>query len=223
MLKMCSVCNAGVYLEQDGYGLLLDGVSGDYAPFSGTSDAIFSQMLRSDGDFSALRALVFSHDHIDHYDPVRTEQLICQRSCECWLPNEKIPASGRIQCGPFSVCFDEVPHIPGFVDPVRHFVFYVDSGESQLYFAADAIVSAKMHRDLLRGKSPDFIFMNSVHFASDELRALFLHAAQKRVYVYHFPERRNDRFGYIRKTEKILQETSPASDICLIDRYPKML
>ncbi len=69
------VANAGVFIESNGIGLLVDGIHHEEGhPFSVVSDVDLQLMRTRSGRFSALDYLLFTHEHPDHFTP----QLVLQ-------------------------------------------------------------------------------------------------------------------------------------------------
>lgn len=225
MLKITAVCNAGIYLEQDNYGLLIDGICSDYDVFSGTSNALFQQIIEKEACFASLRAAMFTHLHPDHCDIARTDLMLkLQPGCEFWLPDEKMPQSGCVRMGPFFVYYYEVPHIPGSIPVTRHYVFLIRAGRQNIYLAADAETSVPVHQRILHNHRVDYMFINPTHFAADTLRSYLSGFLPKRIFVYHLPEESRDSIGYMRKAQRILRSsmgTIPPTQ--LINRYPTAL
>ncbi len=43
-MKVSAICNAGIYLEENGYGLLIDGIERGGGPFLPLADSLFRDM-----------------------------------------------------------------------------------------------------------------------------------------------------------------------------------
>lgn len=225
MLKLTSLCNAGVLIEYAGYGLLVDGIAGDFRGFDGLSQPMFQEILRREGIFASLSGIFFTHCHPDHFDPIRTEQLRTARpGCQFWIPNEKTLSQGCIQCGPFSVYFYETPHMPQDFAQVRHFVLLVTAGEESVYIAADAILDAGLHRGILRQHRPDYVFVNPVYLAVAETRQFLEELQPRRLFVYHIPSDSSDRNSMRRKAQRSAERYRDSlPPTTLTGAYPTLL
>ena len=62
-LEITRTANAGVLLEIDGIGILLDGVCDPYAQYMGTTEETRKKLITELPD-----AVAFTHKHPDHYD-----------------------------------------------------------------------------------------------------------------------------------------------------------
>lgn len=225
MLKLTSLCNAGVLMEYAGCSLLVDGIAQDFRGFDGLPQPLFQKMMRGESAFASLGGVFFTHCHPDHFDPVRTEQLREARpGCQFWIPDEKTFSQGCIQCGPFSVCYYETPHMPQDYAQVRHFVLLVTAGEETVYFAADALLDAGLHRRILRQLRPDEIFVNPVYLAVAETRQLLEKLQPRQLFVYHIPSDLSDRNRIRRKAQRSVEryrDTLPPT--VLTAAYPMRL
>ncbi|MEA4964484.1 MAG: hypothetical protein VB055_01510 [Oscillospiraceae bacterium] len=225
MLRISVLCNAGVLLEYAGQSLLIDGINQSFRGFYGLPDAEFDAILRGDGCYGPLQGVLFTHCHPDHYDAERVSLLRQARDhCFFFIPDEKTPSTGCIQCGSFSVYYYETPHMPQNFAQVRHFVLRVEVGVYRLYFAADAVLDAAMHRRLMGNRIFDCVFVNSVYLAVGETRDLLRELSPRRIVVYHLPADAADQTGIRRKTARTLQRYSTLlPPITVADHYPVTL
>ena len=223
MLHLTAVCNAGVYLEQDGFGLLIDGICCDTELFFGTSPQLFAQMLQKSGMFSTLQACMFTHLHEDHFDTSRTAELAAaQPAVKFWIPDEKTFSSGRIQAGPFSVSYYEVPHIGA--ERIRHVVFRITAGAQTVYLAGDAEAEPAQHRPALDGIVPDYMFVNPLHLSDTPFREYVCALQPGEIFVHHLSKQLLPAHRYLRRLERIRQRCSgdlPATTA--IETYPLFL
>ena len=219
-MKLTVICNAGILLEKDGFGLLIDGISRDHVGFSGLDNGQYADILQKNGIFSSCSALIFTHCHPDHYDAERVQ--VAQRelnTCRFFIPDGQTPASGTMQFGPFAVGYRETPHMIHNGDPVRHFVFLICDGERQLYIASDSLPDARMHREILRGVQPDAIFVNPVHLSTPDTKAWLLELAPKHTVVYHIPIDPADQTGMRRKAMRTAARDFHTS-VTLVTEHP---
>lgn len=203
MLKITSVCNAGILLEYGADSVLIDGIAHSYLGFTGLDDALYEQLRKRDGIFSGLRGILFTHCHPDHYD---AERFLAVKNADpsltVFVPNEKTSCSGRIECGMFSVCYFETPHMPHTFEQVRHFVFLIQAGDEAVYIAADAMLDAELHRKILKDCSPDWIVVNPVYLTLPATVSWLADSGAKDILIYHVPVDPEDMTGMRRKAER---------------------
>ena len=225
LLRLTALCNAGVLMEYGESALLVDGVARDFEGFTGLPGAEFRRMLAGEGAYGRLCGAVFTHRHPDHCDEKRTA-LLRQKHPECpfFLPNEKTFSSGCIRCGPFSVSYCETPHMPQTLAAVRHFSLLVRAGDETVYFAGDAVPDAALHRQVLGGVRPAYVFVNPVYLGKAEIRALLSELAPRRIFVNHIPFDLSEKNSIRRKAERSIARYAPElPPLTLIRSYPEVL
>lgn len=79
-LAITLVANAGVLVEYDGVGLLVDGIHHEKGhPFSQVDETDLTRMRQGDYPFTQLDYLLFTHEHPDHCTPQRVLEHVRQR------------------------------------------------------------------------------------------------------------------------------------------------
>lgn len=133
-MKIKRTANAGVLLQLDGRSILLDGVCGKAAPYLETPSEIRAMLLRKKPD-----ALVYTHSHTDHYDPLFVSEYL-QNSAGPVLGPADIPCScqGSMQLGDVTVTPVESSHV-GKTDCEAH-RSYILQGSKCVWFMGDASV-----------------------------------------------------------------------------------
>ncbi|MBQ6798017.1 MAG: hypothetical protein IJP11_02130 [Oscillospiraceae bacterium] len=203
MLKITSVCNAGVLIEYGQDSLLVDGIAQSYLGFTGLSDALYGQLQNREGIFSGLRGILFTHCHPDHYDALRFADIRkADPSLLSFVPDENTSSAGCIQCGPFSVYYTETPHMPHTFEQVRHFTLLICAGSQSVYIAADAMLDAELHRTILRGVQPDWIAVNPVYLTMKSTVDWLADSGARDILIYHVPADPNDATGMRKKAER---------------------
>ncbi len=225
MLKLTALCNAGVLMEYEGCSILVDAIGADFGGFTGLSGEIYQCVHDGSGPFRQLCGVFFTHCHPDHFDLPRVRALCAARpECRFFIPDEKTLSFGCIQSGPFSVMYYETPHMLQDFAQVRHFVLLVMAGESSIYFAADAVLDAPLHRMLLSDAHPNYIFVNPVYLAVRETRELLIELKPQRIYAYHIPFDLSEQNGIRRKARRtIARYGAVLPPVTLVDIYPMEL
>ena len=225
MLKMTAVCNAGIYVEYQDSGLLIDGIASDYLGFTGLTEELYRQALGREALFRNLCGICFTHTHPDHCSPELVRQLH-QRQPQLTVlqPDEKTPPKGCIQCGPFSVSYMETPHMPHTFEQVRHFVLLIHAGNETVYVAADAMIDAELHRTVLHDVNPDYIVINPVYLTVPSMVSFLAEKNPKAIFVYHIPADADDQTGMRRKAERSIKRCcDQLPPITLAAHHPQRL
>ncbi|BCS87971.1 hypothetical protein PSDVSF_12130 [Pseudodesulfovibrio sediminis] len=89
-ISITLVANAGVCIECDGVGLLVDGIHNEGGhPFSRVSEADMERMRQGIVPFTHLDYLLFTHEHPDHFTPQYVLGHILNRPVKgLFLPSE---------------------------------------------------------------------------------------------------------------------------------------
>lgn len=225
MLKLTALCNAGVLLEYDGKSLLVDAIAHDFSGFTGLSSEEYYKILQSEPPYSQLCGVFFTHCHPDHFYRPGLEALQKDRlSCVFFVPDAKTFSSGCIQAGPFSVYYYETPHMPQNFSSVRHFVLLISAGKEWVYFAADAVVDADLHRQILGNRALDYIFVNPVYLTNPSMRSFLCSLSPKHIFIYHIPSDPVGTNGIYRKAVRSVERYSvQLPPVTLIHIYPMYL
>lgn len=204
--------NSGLYLFDQGTGVLIDGLygpgpRGDFSPFP---PGLYAQMRRGDGLFAHLNALLFTHGHGDHCD---RELLAHLHGIKPWMPvygyglpgntwDANILGNGiqRLTVGDFTlVLLDaahqwdereqdyELFHLP-------HCMVIIQCGGQRLLLTADANLSPKEAELVNQFGAFDLVFCNPIQLALEEKQGFFQRLKIKRILITHLPAPQDDRY-----------------------------
>jgi len=194
------LCSAGLYLQYDGAGLLVDALNGPWAPYKQLPDETAARILAGENGFAGARGAVFTHRHPDHCRESLAEAFLrAHPGAQCFLPDERTPESLTLEIGPFTVECRSFVHTPIPYALVPHYVLYVTAGEKSVYITADAAPDCARHRAILAGRRADAAFWNGQYLSYPETRQLMAEAARQN-YIYHLPE--DPHNGVRRKCER---------------------
>ncbi|WP_027721772.1 MBL fold metallo-hydrolase [Maridesulfovibrio zosterae] len=98
LIKITLIANAGVLVEYNGTGILVDGIHHEEGhPFSRVSKVDMRQMRYGEGLFQNLDYLLFTHEHPDHFTPQYVLKHIQCRSVKgLFLPCERDGSSDLV-------------------------------------------------------------------------------------------------------------------------------
>ena len=94
MTRVFYTVNSGLYFENDGCGVLIDGIHGGAdAGFSPSSENTIQSCRDGAGIFKGLRALLFTHCHSDHYDPAAVREILTENPVLFFAPGQALASS----------------------------------------------------------------------------------------------------------------------------------
>ncbi len=219
-MKLMSVCNAGIYVESCGHGLLIDGLESGAASFLPTPRICLEEILSKTGEFRALKTFAFTHDHPDHYDE---KMLALQNADErdIILP-WKSTADQVFRTGPYTIRTGMIPHMPfpGLLE--RNYSMLIETEEGCIYVAGDSECLPEMHSALIGDRRIDHCFINHTYLAHEEGLKWLIDLDPSCLYLYHVPEAPND--GIRKKAVSVFQKhENYFRKLILIDSYPMLL
>ena len=218
-MKVSAICNAGIYLEENGYGLLIDGIERGGGPFLPLADSLFLDMKCRSNLFSSLCALAFTHNHSDHFDRIMVKELSYLNRDDIFCPWE-LHAGLQKHFGPFTVEAKEISHLP-FDGTISHNYSLFISAESgkTVFIAGDSVIDSDSFLDLISGRPITVAFINHMLLCNPKGKAFLAAAKPDRICLYHLSV---DPQGGIMKRAKSLYDSNKECYPCLLfaDSYP---
>lgn len=214
--------NAGLYLHAGETGLLIDGIhQGGSEGCSNMPQELESDMMRHRGIFDNLSALLFTHLHPDHYDKLgvmfvmsgeNPPQLYAPGVVEPLIQERPLPLGGRaIQIGQAEIFALETIHDGRCFCHEPHWSFLIRMGGEMIFIAGDALLESD--RPELRtylGRAPlEMAFLNYYQLASRGGRDFLQRYAPRRVFLYHLPFPKDDKYHYYSLCQTMLRHYPP--------------
>lgn len=201
--------NASLFFSDKQVNLLVDGIHGGAeCGMSLMSGNTVKQMIQTEGIFSNLHLILFTHLHPDHYDQEQVERFI-ERST-----NTNFFAPG-LECGIFDYddCKEhyysinyrgiEISVIPtthegkAYRDEINC-AYLLDFGRERFFIGGDALLGAREYRLLLKHdvKPIDIAFVNPCQVLCQQTRRVLEELNPNKVYIYHLPYEKDDVYQY---------------------------
>ena len=98
-MRITLVSSCGLVLEQDGSALLVDALNKQFRCYYGLPPETFAQMQAGKPPYDAIRGILFTHAHPDHYSASRTELLRAACGAPVFLPQPDTPVSTLMRSG----------------------------------------------------------------------------------------------------------------------------
>ena len=190
--------NAGLYLQSQGCGLLVDAPNREKTLFDGIPQPVVDAMAAGEPPYDALCGMVFTHKHSDHYDKKRVRQLTDSRpNLTVFATNGATPPTGELTIGCYTIRYFTVPHSGAEFAEEYHRTFLISDGIDTIYVAGDSVWDKQYHLAILDGVKLTAAVWNPNFVSMAEGREL-LQLAQKN-YVNHFPIQSEAMSGIGRK------------------------
>lgn len=186
--------NSSIYLESEGYGILIDGLWSrrrieGYTPYD---DRIHDPFVK----FSHVpAACLFTHHHPDHLSYEVVNEKIERYQGICWIEAGK-EERNEYRIGPFRITGMNLRH-SGYEksedNQIPHSIFLIEREGRSYLFTGDAeidIQAAEKIREQLG--SPTVLFVNPLQLAKDEKRAAVGMIGAERIVIIHLPEKEDD-------------------------------
>ena len=218
---MTYIVNAAVLLEYKGIKLLVDGIFDEKGHcFSNLSIEQWANMKEGDEEFSNIDYLLFTHEHGDHFSPVRVmEYLDHQMPKAIFLPKKgdlELNALQRkveelnIPCAlldedlcrktifkpekDISIKVFHMRHLDKIYWNVPHFCYFLEFGEKKILITSDVDFNFETF-EKLQNVALDAVFINPLFHQSIKGKKLFSEGVlqAKTKIVYHIPFAEDDR------------------------------
>jgi L-ascorbate metabolism protein UlaG (beta-lactamase superfamily) len=89
--KITYISNAGVLLEISTKKIMIDGLCNSKIPlFKNTPDEIRKQILNGSTPFDNIDALLFTHNHSDHFDSESAKQFLENKTSACIISTNEV-------------------------------------------------------------------------------------------------------------------------------------
>ncbi len=238
-VRITLVANAGILFSYRGTALMADSIYGDGHPFSKLSPSTWDAMLQGENLFKKIDYLLFTHAHLDHFSPSKTEEFLRRRRVKgVFYPDgtgaetkkfHDFLKEARIPAVPFSKLTDQATfhvepeisvsafstlHLDKKYHDVPHFCCLLTFGEEKFLLTADVDYTSETFENL-----------KSVHFRSVIVNPLFFSALRSKRFfrghldtesycVCHVPFAPDDRFqmrSQLNRDLSLWPKTNPAA------------
>lgn len=210
--------NSGLYLWDGNHGLLIDGIhDGIDQGLSPMPEALVNQLETHSGLFAHTDGILFTHLHSDHFlHSALTRLLDRSDNFSVYGPNlpenqARIrpirPGLSQIRMSSAKILAQNTTHDAKQFQNTPHCSYLVQMGGDVIFIAGDAVLSPKDASDFSQfyPQEIDAAFCNVFQFISlsclDFLRIL----QPKRLFLYHLPHKKDDRFMYHSLVKRAVQ------------------
>ncbi|MFW5488194.1 MAG: MBL fold metallo-hydrolase [Desulfovibrio sp.] len=230
------IANAGVLVECDGVGVLVDGIHHeDGPPFSKVSELDLQHLKKGTDGFENLDYLLFTHEHPDHFTPqLVLEQLRQRPAKEIFLPSEKggspdltrlFESAGEVgvSChglslepgesssfalaGNLAITAIGTRHMGPQYQHIRNDCYLLDLDGVRLLFTGDADYVPEYFAEALGDVPLDAVFVNPIFYHNPAGQRVIADIFKPRhVVVYHIPFAQDDTMRFARMVERDMEK-----------------
>ena len=184
---------AGVLLTLDGVNVLMDGVSREVKPYPATPDT-----LRDELKHTKLDAVLITHHHKDHYDPVFVSEYVQNTAGPVIGPADiQMVSIGSVQIQPV-----ETRHI-GKIADIKHTSFILQ-GSKCVWFTGDS--SPLQWKEKGNLPKPD-VLIAPYAYAIGTGWKITKELAPKTLVLLHLPDKENDSYGLWDAVEETIKDS----------------
>jgi len=234
-IKVTLVANAGVLIEHNDIGLLVDGIHHEPGhPFSPVSEIDMKHMRQGSDIFSNIDYLLFTHEHPDHFTPQYVAKHIRFRPVQgLFLPNGG-ETSPRLALLLYQVQKLNIPHWTLGLEPgetqrftiaddltvtvigtrhmgpqyatIKNDCFLLTLAGRNLLFTGDADHVRDYFTDGLAGVELDGVFVNPLFYHHPSGQEIIHDIFRPRhVVIYHMPFEQDDTMCFSSIVQKDIQ------------------
>lgn len=201
--------NAGLYFWNGKSGVLVDGIhQGQHEGCSPMPEFLVMQLRRKAGMFANLTGVLFTHLHNDHFDCDNVECLLAlQPDIQVYgpglhrggVPIRPICSDLRtVRLGGIYVLAEDTVHDGERFRNDPHQSYLIRMSGETFFIAGDALLTPKEGERLsgFYGGGIDGVFVNLYQLADPRGQAFLRLLEPKRIFLYHLPFRKDDRYRY---------------------------
>jgi len=92
-IKIMLIANAGILIDYKGRQILIDALHEGHQMFPATPPEAFQQLLDGEPPFNAVEALLFTHNHVDHFSARMALQFLLRHPDASFISDEPSAAA----------------------------------------------------------------------------------------------------------------------------------
>ena len=196
-MELRRTANAGVLLKLDGVSILMDGVCREVKPYPATPPEERALLTASWPD-----AVLFTHNHKDHYDPDYAAAYKAQADGVIFGPGD---AAVPVMVGPVQILPVPSRHIGAAGKTTQHTSFILKGSKCVWFLGDSSPLQWKERQDL---PTPDVLIVPYAYAATDTGWSITRSLGAKRVILLHMPAREDDTVGLWDAVEKTVGQGS---------------
>ena len=221
-IKISQVVNAGVLIETGNKKILIDGIHcTDTHEWSFIDEGLMNQIIHKDKKFHDINLLLFSHQHVDHFNKEKVFEYIKYNHVEklaiCDLYDEKLNnygileelktdfnEVGTIDTYDIKVKYFKTKHLKHEQFGINHYSFIINIRNINILYMGDADFSNEKMFDLLKNCKINVMiapFLIATHKAG---KGFINKINPYLLIINHLPNKKDDKYNYRTLSEKAI-------------------
>jgi len=219
------VSNAGLVLKQDGISIGVDCLSKDVNELYHDTSFNIEQELMREIENGSLHALIFTHEHSDHFDAEMVKKACLQnpalkvfggKSVIHLLQQEstaeeqliEIMDLNKIEIGAMQIQFLQTIHEGAEYADVENFTLLINKEGKHFVVTGDAAPTNELFERISAwSREIDCLFAPFPYVGLNSTRRLLCkHLNIKKIFAYHLPRPEKDVQGWIANTKRVCKQ-----------------
>lgn len=196
-MEIRRTANAGVLLKLDGVSILMDGVCREVKPYPATPPEERALLTASWPD-----AVLFTHNHKDHYDPDYAAAYKARANGVIFEPGEAV---APVTVGTVEILPVPSRHIGAAGRTTKHTSFIVKGSKCVWFLGDSSPLQWKGKQDL---PAPDVLMVPYAYTATETGWSITCSLGAKTVILLHMPNREDDTGGIWHAVESTIGQGS---------------
>lgn len=204
--------NAGIYLYNEGVGLLIDGLhAGEKNKFSPMPQNLLFNIINCPSIFPCINAVLFTHLHADHFDSKPLDLCMEQEvpplvygpelGVRVTIPTRNIGNDmDELKVGNMTITAINTEHDGASYLKSPHKSYLIRTGDETIFVAGDAIILPELSEQIKTVMPAvaylDAVFFNIYQVQSKKSLEFLRRMNVKRIFLYHLPLPEHDIANY---------------------------
>ena len=202
---------------------------------------IMYRIVNGVAEFQGIDGLLFTHGHEDHFSSEKTAECLEKNNIgSIFLPDDENPKvialreqaekhgvklfNMNLPLGSkeeqiikdISVKYFRTPHSGREFSSVLHYCFLLSINDKKIYISGDADYTNEYQQKMLEGEDVTVGFFNPLPFYLRAGRGLINRINPKRVIMYHVPFAKDDKYGFRKMSQRIMDRFGESLPPCEI-------
>ncbi|MEG1583977.1 MAG: MBL fold metallo-hydrolase [Anaerovorax sp.] len=200
-MEVTYLMNSGLLIEAGGKKMIIDALSGNTEYFDKMPKKLVTEITKGKGIFENLNAMLFTHDHVDHFNEETAN--LCRKNNDLewvFIPEEEetCPSFVEKNLEDVQIFCLKIPHSGKEFRNVKHYAFLIRHEGDSIYVSGDSELQEPTQISMLGGVPVTKAFFNGFHLQFEKGRKIIEGIKAETTYIYHIPLKKDDKHG-IRK------------------------
>ncbi|NLJ59150.1 MAG: MBL fold metallo-hydrolase [Tissierellia bacterium] len=223
-VKLTQVVNAGLLIEGMGKKILIDGIHSEKThEWSSVDKELMDQIIYGKDKFKDINYLLFTHQHIDHFNAEKTLEYIGSNKIEKLLVtnikdvtldkpellvelNSNYYESGKIVSDNIIIKYIKTKHLAHEKIGIDHYIFIININKKNILFLGDADYTKKELIKVLEDVHIDIIVAPFIVASSTPGRKFVNKINPELLILNHLPNKVDDKYNYRKMAEKVIEK-----------------